>query len=113
MRKDVECTFGILKKRWRILNNGLQYRDISTCEKIFVTCCCVHNFLLDQSERGTSTVGRGRPIGDDGVYLDGHTDPPVLSRDTALSIQFGKRRSLLADHLKMFRSLGKIDREEW
>jgi hypothetical protein len=112
VRKDVECTFGILKKRWRILNNGLNYRDIRTCEKIFVTCCCMHNFLLDQMERGTSTVGRGRPIGNDGVYLDGHTDPPVLSRESGLSIQFGKRRSLLANHLKTFRSLGNIDREE-
>ena len=28
VRKDFECTFGILKKRWRILNNGLNYRDI-------------------------------------------------------------------------------------
>ena len=45
VRKDVECTFGILKKRWRILNYGLHYRDIKKCEKIFVTCCCLHNFL--------------------------------------------------------------------
>ena len=32
MRKDVECTFGILKKRWRVLNNGLMYQDIKVCE---------------------------------------------------------------------------------
>ncbi len=25
VRKDVECTFGIIKKRWQILNNGLNY----------------------------------------------------------------------------------------
>jgi hypothetical protein len=52
VRKDVECTFGIIKKRWRILNNGLFYRNIGDCEKIFVTCCCLHNFLLDLMERG-------------------------------------------------------------
>ena len=113
VRKDVECTFGILKKRWRILNNGLQYRDIRICEKIFVVCCCLHNFLLEQMERGVPKVGRGRPIGDDGVYLDGHTDPPRGLSETGLSIQFGKRRSLLANHLKLFRQLGMTNRDEW
>lgn len=32
VRKDVECTFGILKKRWRILEYGMQYRSIIKCE---------------------------------------------------------------------------------
>ena len=38
-RKDVKCTFGILKKCWKILNNGLMYRYIKVCNSIFVTCC--------------------------------------------------------------------------
>ena len=33
VHKDVECTFGILKKRWKILHNGVMYWDISVCEK--------------------------------------------------------------------------------
>ena len=37
VRKDVECTFGILKKRWKILNNGLMFCNIKVCKKIFVT----------------------------------------------------------------------------
>jgi hypothetical protein len=28
VRKDVECTFGILKKRWKVLNHGFKQRDI-------------------------------------------------------------------------------------
>jgi hypothetical protein len=40
VRKDVECTFGILKKRRQVLNDGLVYRDINKCEKIFNACCC-------------------------------------------------------------------------
>ncbi len=55
--KDVECTFGILKKRWKILNNGLLYQDICSCKKIFVTCCCIHNFLLDLMVRNNIRVG--------------------------------------------------------
>ncbi len=113
MRKDVEeCTFGILKKGWRILNNGLKYRDMKVCEKIFVLCCCMHNFLLEQREIGSPKVGHGRPIGDNGVFLDGHTEQPGTASNTGLSLQFGKRRMLLATHLKVFRKLGKTDQHE-
>ncbi len=51
--KDVECTFGIRKKRWRVLSHGFTYQDIKICEKIFVTCCCLHNFLLDLMDWST------------------------------------------------------------
>jgi len=104
VRKNVECTFGILKKQWKVLNNGFYYRDIQTCEKIFVTCCCLNNFLVDLMERSDVRVGWGVPIGDDGIWLDGHTTN--ISTDTsefALSKQFAKRRSLLAKHLYVFR----------
>jgi hypothetical protein len=109
IRKDVECTFGILKKRWRMLNDGMNYRDINTCEKIFVTCCCLNNFLLDLMERTNVRVGRGAPIGDDGIFLDGHT--MFYSTDTsesALSRKFAARRSLLAKHLHVLRQKGAM-----
>ena len=111
VRKDVECTFGILKKRWRVLNDGFYYRDINTCEKIFVTCCCLNNFLLDLMERNNVRVGRGGPIGDDGIWLDGHISNYSTSTSTsemALSRKFAKRRSLLAKHLHVFRQKGAM-----
>eukprot|EP00816_Leptocylindrus_hargravesii_P002830 CAMPEP_0196815854 /NCGR_PEP_ID=MMETSP1362-20130617/52339_1 /TAXON_ID=163516 /ORGANISM="Leptocylindrus danicus, Strain CCMP1856" /LENGTH=449 /DNA_ID=CAMNT_0042192989 /DNA_START=265 /DNA_END=1614 /DNA_ORIENTATION=- len=46
MRKDVECCFGILKARWRILKTGIRLHGIDVCDKIFKTCCALHNFLL-------------------------------------------------------------------
>ena len=108
IRKDVECTFGILKKRWRILNDGLHYRDIQACEKIFITCCCLNNFLLDLMERTNVTVGRGAPIGDDGIWLDGHTTfYSADSSELALSKKFASRRALLAKHLYVFRQKGR------
>ncbi len=64
-------------------------------------------------ETGSARVGRGRPIGDDGVFLDGHTTLPGTEGDSGLSIQFGKRRSLLAKHLNVFLKLGSTRREEW
>ena len=67
LRKDVECTFGIMKKRSKILNNGLLYRDIKVCEKIFVTCFCLHNMLVKDMRMNHSDtrVGRGAPLGKD------------------------------------------------
>jgi hypothetical protein len=72
--KVVECTFGILKKRWWILNNGFFHREIEICRKIFVTCCWLNNFMFYVMERTNVRVGRGAPIGVDGIWLSGPTE---------------------------------------
>ena len=46
LRKDVECTFGILKGRFRILKNGIPLHGIEVCDQMWLTCCALHNFLL-------------------------------------------------------------------
>ena len=46
MRKDVECTFGILKGRSSVLRTRLQLQDIIKCDEIWLTCCALHNRLL-------------------------------------------------------------------
>jgi len=47
MRKDVECTFGILKGRWRILKSGVCLHGVREADKIWETCCALHNWLLE------------------------------------------------------------------
>jgi DDE superfamily endonuclease len=47
LRKDVECTFGILKGRWRILKTGIRVHNTEASDNIWMTCCALHNFLLD------------------------------------------------------------------
>ncbi|KAI2493280.1 Plant transposon protein [Fragilaria crotonensis] len=47
MRKDVECTFGILKGRWRILKSGIRVSGTECPDNIFLTCCALHNKLLE------------------------------------------------------------------
>jgi hypothetical protein len=47
LRIDVECTFGILKGQWRILKSGIRLRGTSNPDKVFRTCCALHNLLLD------------------------------------------------------------------
>ena len=47
MRKDVECTFGILKGRWRILKAGVRCNGVEMADNIWMTCCALHNISLD------------------------------------------------------------------
>ena len=47
LRKDVECTFGILKGRFRILKAGIRLHGVETADKIWLTCCALHNWLLE------------------------------------------------------------------
>jgi hypothetical protein len=65
MRKDVECTFGILKGRWRILKTGIRLHGTKPADQIFKTCCALHNWLLeidgldDEWERGVPSEWEG------------------------------------------------------
>lgn len=91
VRKDVECTFGILKKRWRILDYGIHYRGIERCEKVFITCCILHNMLIDDytaDDIRTARIGRGAPLGSDAIFLEG----PTNRRDRELSLRSLQKR---------------------
>lgn len=47
LRKDVECTFGILKGRWRILKTGVRLHNTAAADDVWLTCCALHNMLLE------------------------------------------------------------------
>jgi hypothetical protein len=47
MQKDGECTFGILKGRWRILKLGIRIQGVDVVDNIWLTCCVMHNWLLE------------------------------------------------------------------
>ena len=47
-RKDVECTFGILKGHWKILKAGIHYHSVDVADEIWMTCCALHNMLLEK-----------------------------------------------------------------
>lgn len=61
VRKDIECVFSILKKRWRVLDYGFKFCPLPICEKVFFTCCCLHNEMLNMMELQSNQyrVGRG------------------------------------------------------
>ena len=109
VRKDVECCFGILKKRWKTLDRGFQYRDINICQHIFVACCVLHNMMLDEMvrEEPPPRVGRGHCMPNDGMWLDGPTENPVEilnASATTLKLKFHRRRNILAHHLWVWKS---------
>ena len=47
MRKDVECAFGIMKGRFRILKSGIRLHSTESVDMIWLTCCALHNMLLE------------------------------------------------------------------
>ena len=46
MRKDVECTFGIMKGRFTILKTGIKLQNFELTDQVWLTCCALHNMLL-------------------------------------------------------------------
>ena len=51
-RKDVECTFGIVKGRFRILKTRMLFQSKERIDNVFVTCAFLHNLLHDYDNRG-------------------------------------------------------------
>jgi hypothetical protein len=47
MRKDVECTFRILKGRWRILKSSVRFSGVVNIDKVWFICFALHNWLLE------------------------------------------------------------------
>jgi hypothetical protein len=56
VRKSSETTFGILKKRFRLLRLPILKQNPHEIEHTFRTCCALHNMLLAYDEH--DTVGR-------------------------------------------------------
>ena len=64
--------------------------------------------MLDLMERTNVRVGRGSPMGDDGIWLSGPRDVKQEETDRVLSTQFDQRRNLLVNHLHLFHLKGNI-----
>jgi hypothetical protein len=64
--------------------------------------------MLDLMERKNTRVGRGAPMGDDGIWLSGPRDVEPEETDCVLSMQFDQRRNLLVNHLYLFCKKGNI-----
>ena len=109
VRKDVECTFGILKKCWRILEYAIHYRDIETPEEVFLTGCVLHNMMAEdvESRDNQIRVGRGRPLGADAIYIwvppeerNQSTSQNQATTNRRYEMEWSNRHSNLVDHIE-------------
>lgn len=76
VRKDVECFFGRVKGRFRILKLPLLFRSQGDIDNMFFTCCILHKMLhsfdgLGELEEDVHWAG-----------LDGHHDAWVVNPAT-------------------------------
>ena len=51
VRKDVECVFGIMKKRWRMLRVPFLVETRTQITDVFKMCACLHNMLMRHDGR--------------------------------------------------------------
>lgn len=108
MKYVINSVFGILKERWNCLQQGFKFRSIEVCRNIFVACCVLHNMMLDEMTKddANSKIGHGICLGNDGIWLDGHTtlsDYDNSKQNKKLSKEFNDRRNNLATHLHVWR----------
>jgi hypothetical protein len=47
VRKDIECAFGILKRRFKWLKSWNELSEVGDIANVFSTCCILHNILLE------------------------------------------------------------------
>ncbi len=76
-----------------------------------MTAACLHNMLVEDTivNYKDARVGRGSPLSNDGMYLNGHSVPPNLDKeDKHLVNEFGKRQLNLEIHLRVMREKGLI-----
>ena len=58
MRKDAERAFGIFKGRSRVLKTGIPLHGIEVCDKVWYTCCALHNLLEEDNLSNRWDVNR-------------------------------------------------------
>lgn len=60
-RKDVECLFGSMKKRFRILRDAMPFQYAKDIDNIMFTCCVLHNWLLRVDGKDTFSTAVPQP----------------------------------------------------
>ena len=129
MRKDVECVFGILKKRFLFLKHPIRLQNPEHIQNAFITCCALHNLLLDYDgfdewefhdvdwecavnvehtkleERSKQLAGKSKFFSDAFTHSEARMGNSIEQKkeDDKLRLEserFHQRRSYLIDHYK-------------
>jgi hypothetical protein len=134
VRKDIECTFGILKQRFRFLRGPIVFHDPKVIEGAMKTCCALHNMCLvfdgldiaswesvnweelepdldEEDEIDNQTVEEEQSIENETITEDQHDDALVLSRTSQrINVRTGKRvlKEALQQHFSWAFRKGEI-----
>ncbi len=111
-RKDVECTFGCIKSRFRILKVPLLLAELHDVHNVFMTCCIFHNMLLehdsnDFSDGGTldsNSAARSR-VAATADFSGVQSPPPGYWLGSHPEASHLKLRYTLAEHLHQLHQL--------
>jgi hypothetical protein len=75
IRKDVECVFGMLKKRFMILKHPMRFPKQQTIEMVFLACSVLHNALCEYDSRDDwETRMEMRKLEDEESDVDGDSE---------------------------------------
>jgi hypothetical protein len=70
VRKDIECVFGIMKRRYKMLKYGIRFRNMLDAEKLFVCCAFLHNMDLppaNETGEPVRRLGNKNPLACEGI----------------------------------------------
>jgi hypothetical protein len=109
VRKDVECTFGILKSRFRCLKVPILLNEVCDVKNLFTACCIFHNMLLDHDGNEFDGQLNASDFRSSRIQISSETDfsgtsppPPGYWLGSSTEATHVQLRSILADHLYFF-----------
>lgn len=73
VRKDVECSFGILKKRYQILKVGINWQNKNDIDNAVFSCVILHNMLHEfdgYDERWENEIDNSHNDKEEQIMLD-------------------------------------------
>lgn len=116
IRKDVECTFGILKQRFAILKNKFCLHDMEKISDVFASCCILHNMIhqwdgyddweaveahvRQMEEEANIETGDAITMRERGTYMDLSNNDGEVEVDD----DFDTRRAHLIEHFMYLHS---------
>lgn len=117
VRKNVECCFGILKRRFKILGVPFHCRSPDFIDSVFRACCALHNMLLRHDK--LHTIGRLPTDWQASKDLEERARlektrcthvvrGPNRASNTATDPAFNKRREALIAHMKEARRRNEL-----
>lgn len=89
--KDVECTFGIMKKRFRILRLPFLFKTEDEITNVFRVCAMLHNRLLEHD--GLDGIGKAE---EDWLAADLSTDDARIFAQVAANQDAARQRHMPA-----------------